>query len=517
MILKFASVYFLVFSLIFVAIIPHSYGHGVGFEILPPVKVGDRLISLEVSTTEYADPKNPNKQVSFVLFDVDSTFSLKDVTFHVTGKKAGSVIFDQTFTSKYGVLVLELIPSKESNVTIKEQSGGFFESLMGISAKNVAITAPQFSSGGLYQFDVEILTMDNFSNKLAKPILFNVGLSIPDTTYHKVKDPNFGEQLIQVITYYDQINNFEYDPKSRSIKFSMPFDWSVSNINQTEVVHEELVISKTFGDMLVPKYSAFVNGIQLPESVITIDEFSYDFRILHIIINQKELLDINSKIKPNTSKMDFLVKPHSDSPELSTVTGNGQFRINLSWEPSHLKSGDDAKFYVDIRDVFLSNKKIDVLYDLSVTNSDKEIFTHKGRSTTDKNNNDSFGFTIPKETSGPLLLNFNNLGGNSAARITLPVVVDRIGSSIAIPEWIKNNAGWWAGGQIDDATFVSGIEFMVKQKIINIPDAKKSMEKTDSIPEWIKNNAGWWSQNLISDDDFVKGLQFLIERGIILV
>ena len=29
--------------------------------------------------------------------------------------------------------------------------------------------------------------------------------------------------------------------------------------------------------------------------------------------------------------------------------------------------------------------------------------------------------------------------------------------SDAIPSWIKNNAGWWADGVIDDGSFVSGI------------------------------------------------------------
>ena len=28
---------------------------------------------------------------------------------------------------------------------------------------------------------------------------------------------------------------------------------------------------------------------------------------------------------------------------------------------------------------------------------------------------------------------------------------------VAIPDWIKNNAGWWSDGQIDDNSFVSGI------------------------------------------------------------
>ena len=35
-----------------------------------------------------------------------------------------------------------------------------------------------------------------------------------------------------------------------------------------------------------------------------------------------------------------------------------------------------------------------------------------------------------------------------------------------IPNWIKNNAGWWADGIIDDSTFVSGIEYLVKSGII---------------------------------------------------
>jgi len=35
-----------------------------------------------------------------------------------------------------------------------------------------------------------------------------------------------------------------------------------------------------------------------------------------------------------------------------------------------------------------------------------------------------------------------------------------------IPKWIKNNAGWWADGQITDSDFVSGIEYLVNHNII---------------------------------------------------
>ena len=37
---------------------------------------------------------------------------------------------------------------------------------------------------------------------------------------------------------------------------------------------------------------------------------------------------------------------------------------------------------------------------------------------------------------------------------------------------------------------------------------------TTEIPSWIKNNAGWWAEGQIDDDSFVQGLQFLIKEGI---
>ena len=89
--------------------------------------------------------------------------------------------------------------------------------------------------------------------------------------------------------------------------------------------------------------------------------------------------------------------------------------------------------------------------------------------------------------------------------------------SSKIPEWIRTNAKWWVGNQIDDTTFVSCIQFLIKEGIVSVPEtsANTSQEKSNEIPTWIKNNADWWGQGLISDDDFLKGIQFLVENGII--
>lgn len=88
-------------------------------------------------------------------------------------------------------------------------------------------------------------------------------------------------------------------------------------------------------------------------------------------------------------------------------------------------------------------------------------------------------------------------------------------NQIVIPVWIKNNAKWWAHGTISDDDFVNGIQFMIKEGIITIPNASPQDSASTQIPDWIKNNAKWWSENQISDGDFVKGIQYLVKVGII--
>jgi len=89
---------------------------------------------------------------------------------------------------------------------------------------------------------------------------------------------------------------------------------------------------------------------------------------------------------------------------------------------------------------------------------------------------------------------------------------------VSIPDWIRNNAEWWAAGAITDSTFVTGIEFLLENNIIMISNIPPSGNISgDEIPDWIRNNAHWWSQDLISEDEFVNSLKFLIQEGIIVI
>jgi len=35
-----------------------------------------------------------------------------------------------------------------------------------------------------------------------------------------------------------------------------------------------------------------------------------------------------------------------------------------------------------------------------------------------------------------------------------------------VPDWVKNNAEWWANGEIPDSAFVNGIQYLIKEGIM---------------------------------------------------
>jgi len=109
---------------------------------------------------------------------------------------------------------------------------------------------------------------------------------------------------------------------------------------------------------------------------------------------------------------------------------------------------------------------------------------------------------------------------------TIPIVVlvltvlmmtfnDSYADQTQIPLWVKNTAKWWSEGQIGDSDFIKGIQYLIQQQIIQVPEISPSSNTVTQIPVWIKNNAGWWANGTINDGDFVKGIQYLIQVKII--
>jgi len=508
------------FSVVFLALalvcsIPSSFGHGLGTETMPSVMIDGTEATLEVASTTSLD--TGIRQITISLFKTESGGMINDVSFEVELIKNEKILFKNNFERDDGILIMNLVPSEDSEVQIFNQET--FASFFGLASDQFNLQGKVFEDGGLYKFNVKILTINSYDNVLSEPVKYDLGISIPETTYYEINDRNFGTQELGVITYFDQISEFSYDQETRQIEFSFPFQWDQKTIEQTSVIHEEVQIPKSFGDLLVSKFDVTLNEIDLPESAVNIDDFTGGKRIVHVVVSQNELQEIFSSNQFNADNIVLKFQPNENSIPLSGVTENGQFKINLWWE-NEMRSNSDAKLGYDILDTFLMDSPISVPYELKLFYNEKELLKKTGVSTGSKTQSDDFEFFIPSDVSGILVAKFENLDGNKLAHLEFPILVDRITTAenqYFIPNWVKNNAGWWADGQIPDSAFVQGIQFLIKEGIIVVPATENETQDGSNIPEWIKTNAGWWADGQIDDRTFANGIEFLINVGIIVV
>ena len=524
---KFLIIPLFLIGVFFAGQIPDSLGHGLGSEIMPPVMIGDTEATLEVNSfTNYVDVDGEEigiRQITINLFESftnnnsNEVALISNVTFQVELIKGDKILVNEKFQRDDGNLIMNLAPSDNEQVRIMERET--FASFLGLASEQYNFEGKIFENGGLYEFKIKVLTINNYDNVLTDPVNYELGISIEETTRYEINDANYGKQELGIVTFFDQITDFEYNNETKEIKFSFPFKWNQKTIDQTTVIHEEVLVPKTFGDLLVSKYVATLNGIDLPESMINIDDFAADDRLIHIIVSQKELQEIFSNNQFSDDLVTIVLKPENDLP-LSGVTENGQFKINLWWE-DEIKSNSNIRLNYDILDTFLKDRPIAVSYDLRIFHNGEEIDNKNGISSDSKTESDSFEFFISSDTSGIIVLKFENLADSKVANLQFPLVVDRKEVlpmfDYQIPEWVKNNAGWWADGQIDDKSFATGIEFLIKEGIIVVQIGESGEQSGTNVPEWVKNNAGWWADGQIDDKSFATGIEFLIKEGIIVV
>ena len=104
--------------------------------------------------------------------------------------------------------------------------------------------------------------------------------------------------------------------------------------------------------------------------------------------------------------------------------------------------------------------------------------------------------------------------GNSSSN-SFNVIIEF--SGVLIPDWIKSVAGFWNAGDINDASFLEAISYLIENNILVVPPTEAGTDTGATVPEWVKNTAGWWAEGQIDDDSFVNALQYLIQQGLVQV
>ncbi len=502
-----------------IGLIPDVFSHGLGGEVLPPVTIQDKdaTLSIGISPSVY-DENNDESTISLKLYRSDSFAIIEHVTYEFELKKEGKQIFKDIFHDELGYLNIKVVTDESDKITIEGNkelnSGGW----MNKDFEPIIIKGPVFTSGGLYHYTVRIITVDSDSNFLTDEIKLEGAISIAENNSFTVND----EQIIQLISYFDQINNFSFE--SNTIKFSMPFDWN-QDLEQLSVVHQEVRIPNTFDSFLSTTYTSVVNDIELPADAVTIDDYSFDDRTIHMVLNQKLIKDIHENaVNDSDSVMNFELKPSQQVTfPLEFTTPDLRYKVFLFWEPKIIHTSEDVTFFVSFEELFSDKSQKIVEYDLEIMQKGSEIYSKHLVGNVNSANPNSHKIVFDDKQSGAANLVFSNINGNSLSKGNFIIVIEssnqaQSDSAHTSPSWIKNNAGWWADGAIDDGAFIQGIQFLIKEGIIQIPNTTKNSESSsDEIPSWIKNNAGWWADGAIDDGAFIQGIQFLIKEGMIQV
>lgn len=399
------------FGVILAFPITSVYGHGLGIDTIRSAEVGGKEISISVEMPLSFDDDS-EKQITIIATEDETKDNAKNVTFLIGLFHENEMIFRNYFFTPDGYLPIKVQPTQDQEITIQGEQDSFLGAWSGTESNPVTISGPIFESGGLYNFEIEVRTIDDPKNIIEDSGIYNADLSVPIMSEHVQSDLEEQEVLFRMKSYFDKISNFEYDPQNKQVTFEMPFDWSEQKMSHIPVVHEEVHFPKDFSEYLSGGYVGKVNGIELFKSSIQIDDYTEeDERIVHFVLLQDHLRFLKNQMKqsgePLPDKMTFILTTTEeiDFP-LSAYTRSEDFLINLSWDPVEILPETNTKFVFTIRDGKTGEPLRNSDYTFVILQNGQEIHRATGIAQVGGESEDYY-FT--EDQTGPTIIRFENI------------------------------------------------------------------------------------------------------------
>ena len=355
--------------------IHNALADGLFEENLPPASVGDREASLY---TKINPPilTSDSKQDAFFelrLFDANTDETIKFVSYFITVEKDDQLLMRDLFHSSQGPLKLKINPSNSETVSVFGSTEPFLGGWTSETG-DITINGPLLLEGGLYHFGIEIFGIDNPRNifKPENAPRFDSWLSIGDVYRDNVIDGG-NKYNISLISYYDRIQDFKYNPDESNMSWIMPFNWDLKRIQDNNIfVHEEIKIPKTFTKFSeTNSFKALVNGNPLIGRSIALDPFTEEKNfIVHLLLNKADIIKIAQKLNNTNDKiMTFNLSPAEQKLVETTsevVSDRGGILVQFTWMDKII-SNQDTNLQLRFSDA-LSTKEIngDIKYDIIV-------------------------------------------------------------------------------------------------------------------------------------------------------
>jgi hypothetical protein len=311
------------------------------------------------------------------LYDANNNQTIRATSYIITVQKGigenAEEIFTDVFYTDSGLLQLKIQPA-EGPVEFFGTREQFLNALVADPGGTVNIRGPMFLEGGIYHLRIDILGIDNIRNLFPPDQIprFDSWLSVGDVFTESVEYEGQPYNTT-IISYYDQVGDFNFDASKQQMSWSMPFDWNVSRIETTNIfVHEEVKIPKSLaglGD--ATSFAATVNGNPISGRMLAVDPYSSEQDLtLHYLVNKGDIINIADKVPEDSSEMTFTLAPATGENVQTTgemLTDSGNVNVLVEWTPSQLSAGTDSTLALAFSDGF-SGQRItdDVGYNLRI-------------------------------------------------------------------------------------------------------------------------------------------------------
>ncbi|MDH3394977.1 MAG: PEFG-CTERM sorting domain-containing protein [Nitrosopumilus sp.] len=401
-----------IFALVTCLLFPASnvYGHGFGIDTISSIDVQGKKLSISVEMPMYFE--NDQDQITIIATEDETKENAKNVTFLIGLFHNDEMIFRNYFFAEDGILPIIVTPTQDDEITIHGEQDSLLGAWHGTESNPVEITGPLFDSGGLYNFEIEIRTIDEPTNIIENSTIYNADLSLIETVSFIQKDSENNDVEFRSKSYFDSISNFKYDFETKQVAFEMPFDWNEKQMSHVSVVHVETHFPKDFVEFLSPSYSGYVNGIELFNSSVSVDDYTEDDeRIIHLVLLQDHLRYLKNEMKkseePIPDNIVFTLSASKDTAfPLEAYTKSEDFKVNLSWDPLDIEPGVDTNFIFTIRDGRTNEPLRSSDYTFVIIQNGKEIHRTSGLA---QIGGEFEKFTFAEDQTGPTIIKFENI------------------------------------------------------------------------------------------------------------
>ena len=213
------------------------------------------------------------------------------------------------------------------------------------------VEGPIFIEPGLYNLFIEVHTVGTTRTQVDPALKYDVWVTPGREEMINISEGGQTQQ-VKIRNYYGAIDSSGYDPETKTIQFSMPFDWTSDIISRVGMLHPEVFIPKALSDFNKQSLNATVNGISVP---VAVDTYTPEATIVHYAISKTNLENIASKVASENRTPDkavFSLSPSDPSREVKVAqvsTESENYKVGITW-PEQILPQQPVTFGIRITD-----------------------------------------------------------------------------------------------------------------------------------------------------------------------